>query len=110
MDAAERAFIENLLQTHRSHLQVLEQQAATFGIMAPPYVVTQVAEYRQKIAELEARLYPSVVAAATRPEPPAHPWRRVLHRQPLHRPHPPPPRPPLSRRPLASGAGPSKPR
>ena len=58
MDAAERAFIEGLIQTHRSHLQVLEQQAATFGILAPPYVVTQIAEYQQKIAELEGRLRP----------------------------------------------------
>jgi tetratricopeptide (TPR) repeat protein len=58
MDAAERAFIESLLQTHRSHLQVLEQQAATFGVMAPPYVITQIAEYRQKIADLEDRLRP----------------------------------------------------
>jgi len=60
MDAAERAFVESLLQTHRSHLQVLEQQAATFGVMAPPYIVTQIAEYRQKIAELEGRLRPVV--------------------------------------------------
>lgn len=59
MDAAERAFIENLIHTHRSHLQVLEQQAATFGVMAPPYVVTQITEYRQKIAELEGRLRPT---------------------------------------------------
>jgi hypothetical protein len=58
MDAAERAFLESLLQTHRSHLQVLEQQAATFGVMAPPYVVTQMAEYQKKTAELEARLRP----------------------------------------------------
>ena len=34
MDAAERAFTESLIQTHRSHLQVLEQQAATFGALA----------------------------------------------------------------------------
>jgi hypothetical protein len=67
MDAAERAFIESLIQTHRSHLQVLEQQAATFGALAPPYVVTQIAEYRQKIAELEARLRPSSAHRATGP-------------------------------------------
>ena len=58
MDEAEQAFTESLIQTNRSHLQVLEQQAAAFGIMAPPYIVTQIAEYRQKIAELEARLRP----------------------------------------------------
>jgi tetratricopeptide (TPR) repeat protein len=58
MDTAERVFIESLIQTHRSHLQVLEQQSATFGVMAPPYVVTQIADYRQKIAELEGQLRP----------------------------------------------------
>jgi hypothetical protein len=50
-----------LLQTHRSHLQVLEQQVALFGAMAPPYIITQIAEYRQKIAELEGRLRPVTV-------------------------------------------------
>lgn len=59
MDEQERTFVESLLRTHRSHLQVLEQQTATFGALAPPYVVTQIAEYRQKIAELEARLRPT---------------------------------------------------
>jgi hypothetical protein len=58
MDETERTFIEKLIQTHRSHLQVLEQQATTLGIMAPPHIVTQIAENQQKIAELETRLRP----------------------------------------------------
>ena len=83
MDEAERVFIENLLQTHRSHLQVLEQQAATFGVMAPPYVVTQVAEYRQKIAELEARLRPSSsrTAEGSRHNLPRRDYERFIGRQ-----------------------------
>ncbi len=56
MDAIERAHIESLLQTHRNHLYVLEQQEATLGIMAPPHVITQIGEYRKKIAELVAQL------------------------------------------------------
>jgi hypothetical protein len=40
MDEAERAFIESLRQTYRSHLQVLQQQAATFGAVALPYIIS----------------------------------------------------------------------
>jgi tetratricopeptide (TPR) repeat protein len=84
MDAAERACIESLLQTHRSHLQVLEQQAATFGVMAPPYVVTQMAEYQQKIAELEARLHPRSLQSTTGPRHnlPPRDYEHFVGRQP----------------------------
>jgi tetratricopeptide (TPR) repeat protein len=83
MDQQERAFIESLLQTHRSHLQVLEQQAATFGVMAPPYVVTQIAEYRQKIVELEARLRPAPSRSAEGPRHnlPPRDYERFVGRQ-----------------------------
>ena len=58
MDEDERVHVEKLLQTNRAVLHVLEQQQAALGILTPPYVVTQIAEYRQKIAELEGRLRP----------------------------------------------------
>lgn len=83
MDATERAFIESLLQTHRSHLQALEQQAAAFGLLAPPYVVVQIDEYRRKIAELEARLRPPPARSATGPRHnlPRRDYERFIGRQ-----------------------------
>jgi tetratricopeptide (TPR) repeat protein len=67
LDAAEREHIESLLETHRAVLRVLEQQQATLGVLTPPHIVTQIAEYRQKIAELEARLRSPAVHRTTEP-------------------------------------------
>jgi hypothetical protein len=56
MDPTERAHVEQLLQISRAHLHELEKQAAALGLAAPPHVAVQLAEYRQKVAELEQRL------------------------------------------------------
>ncbi len=57
MDSAQRTHLEHLLQIHGAHLRELELQAAKYGDLAtPPHVTLQIAEYRQKIAELERRM------------------------------------------------------
>ena len=56
MNAEERAHVEQLLEINRAHLRELETQQAKLGILAPSGVAVQIAEYRQKIAELEEQL------------------------------------------------------
>jgi tetratricopeptide (TPR) repeat protein len=58
MNTEERAHIESLLQFHRAHLRELELKAAKYGDLdVPTHVTLQIAEYRQKIAELEERMH-----------------------------------------------------
>src|SRR5215216_557405 len=58
MNTEERAHIESLLQLHRAHLRELELKAAKYGDLdVPTHVTLQIAEYRQKIAELEQRMH-----------------------------------------------------
>jgi len=57
MDEEERAHNESLLHIYTGHLRQLELMAAKYGdLAAPSHVTLEIAEYRQKIAELEARL------------------------------------------------------
>jgi len=57
MDEEERAHNESLLHIYTGHLRQLELMAAKYGDLAvPSHVTLEIAEYRQKIAELEARL------------------------------------------------------
>ena len=52
----DRAHIEKLIDTHKRHLQVLEEQQAMFGLENPPYVILGIQDTLAKIAELEAQL------------------------------------------------------
>src|SRR4051812_48579338 len=69
MDEEEHTHNERLLHSYRSHLRVLEEQEAQFGLSTPPHIVTQIAEYRQRVAELEPRLR---APASARPAGPRH--------------------------------------
>jgi len=52
----DRSQIEKLIDTHKRHLQVLEEQQAMFGLETPPHVVLGIQDTLAKIAELEAQL------------------------------------------------------
>src|SRR5687768_8228019 len=58
MNAEERAHIESLAQMHRAHLRELELKAAKYGDLdVPAFISLQIAEYRQKIAELAEQMH-----------------------------------------------------
>src|SRR5215218_4640795 len=58
MNAEERAHIESLLHLHRAHLRELELKAAKYGDLdVPTHVTLQIAEYHQKIIELDERMH-----------------------------------------------------
>src|SRR5690349_20499308 len=48
----------DLKEIYQKRLYVLEQQAAKFGIHVPAYVVTEIDETRQRLAELAEKLNP----------------------------------------------------
>jgi hypothetical protein len=48
--------LRELLTAKRRRLNVLELQAAKYGIAAPPHVTIEIEDLRREIAELEARL------------------------------------------------------
>jgi hypothetical protein len=56
MDNQERKHLEELRQAHQKRLQVLEQQAAHFGLSAPPHVLIEIEDIKQTIASIDAQL------------------------------------------------------
>ncbi|MCG8348695.1 MAG: trypsin-like peptidase domain-containing protein, partial [Chloroflexales bacterium] len=44
---------QTLLKTAREHLAVLLKQHLSFGVYAPPYIVTEIARYRAEIARIK---------------------------------------------------------
>lgn len=50
-----------LLALHRQRLYLLEQQAATYGLLVPPHVQLELAAVREQIAELERAVPPQPV-------------------------------------------------
>ncbi|HET9224950.1 MAG TPA: hypothetical protein VFO07_20725 [Roseiflexaceae bacterium] len=56
MSHQERERLEKLIQTHRRRLNVLEQQAAVFGINAPPHVLIEMQDTREQIENLNSEL------------------------------------------------------
>src|SRR6266508_3017319 len=83
MDEEGRVHTETLLQTHHAVLRVLEQQQATLGIMTPPNIVVQIADYREKIADLEAQLRGRTAARKVAPHHnlPPRDYERFVGRQ-----------------------------
>ncbi|MCB0046913.1 MAG: CHAT domain-containing protein [Caldilineaceae bacterium] len=47
---------ERLLSAHRRRLQALELQAASFGLLTPPHISTEIEDIRREIAAIEAQL------------------------------------------------------
>lgn len=56
MDNQQRQHLEELRFTHQKRLQVLELQAASFGLSAPPHILTEIEDIRKQIGSIDARL------------------------------------------------------
>lgn len=56
LDPAEAAHTRELIAQHRKRLNILELQAARFGIMAPPHITIEIDELKARIAELKGAL------------------------------------------------------
>jgi hypothetical protein len=56
IDENQRKHLEALRQDHQRRLNVLERQAAQFGLHAPPHIVTEIEDIRAKIAEIDRQL------------------------------------------------------
>lgn len=56
VDAAEVAHKHTLIAECQKRLNVLELQAAKFGIYAPPHVTIEIEDTRRKIAELQREI------------------------------------------------------
>jgi len=56
MDDDQRSHLESLRRIHQDRLRKLEQQAAAFGLHAPPYVLTEIDAARAEIARIESEL------------------------------------------------------
>jgi len=56
MDDRQRQHLENLRRSHQRRLQVLELQAAAFGLTAPPHVLIEIEDLKQTIAAIDAQL------------------------------------------------------
>lgn len=52
----EQQHLRELIATKQHRLQVLELQAAKFGISTPPHITIEIEDLRQEIAKLETRL------------------------------------------------------
>ena len=48
--------LERLLSVHRRRLQVLELQAARFGLLTPPHISTEIEDICKEITVLETQL------------------------------------------------------
>lgn len=48
--------LQRLLDTHTKRLRILEEQRAQFGAFVPAFIVFEIDEIQQKIAEITARL------------------------------------------------------
>lgn len=68
MASEDRAHQEELLRAYRRRLQVLQLQAAQFGIYAPPHITIEIEELEAKIAEVERGLGPAARSVPTAPE------------------------------------------
>jgi hypothetical protein len=56
MDEQQRKHLSDLRQVHLKRLRVLELQAASFGLSAPPHVLTEIDEIRENLAAIDLEL------------------------------------------------------
>lgn len=56
MDDQQRQHLDKLRQTYQKRLNILELQAANFGIYAPPHILTEIEEIRDNIKSIETQL------------------------------------------------------
>ncbi|PDW00285.1 effector-associated domain 2-containing protein [Candidatus Chloroploca asiatica] len=56
MSSDDRVHLEELLRTYRRRLQVLELQAAQFGIYAPPHITIEIDDLKVHIQDTEMKL------------------------------------------------------
>jgi hypothetical protein len=56
MDDKQRQHLDELRRTYQRRLRVLELQAASFGLSAPPHVLTEIEDIREKIAAIDTQL------------------------------------------------------
>lgn len=56
MNDDERKHLERLKNIHRRNLEIYENQAATFGLSAPPHILLQIEDLKTKIAEIDRQL------------------------------------------------------
>src|SRR3954467_7313577 len=69
-DPDEVAHLQRLLKIYQRNLQVLEGQAASYGVnLAPVAIQNQIEDTREKIAELGAKLNPGSAGAGAAPAP-----------------------------------------
>lgn len=56
MDEKQRQHVVELRLIHQKRLQVLESQAASFGLHAPPHVLTEIKDIKEKLASIDTQL------------------------------------------------------
>ena len=56
MDNEQRKHLEDLRQAHLKRLQVLELKEAQFGMNAPPEILTEMEDVRERIASIDIQL------------------------------------------------------
>ncbi len=65
MNPDEQQHLERLKKTYARNLEIYEQQAATLGISAPPYVLIQIDDLKEKIADIDRKLAADAPAKAS---------------------------------------------
>ena len=68
MDNQQRQHLEKVRRNYERRLQVLELQAASFGVSAPPHVLIEIEDIREEIASIDAQLAGSKQPAPQLPE------------------------------------------
>ena len=53
----QRQHLEDLRQIHQGRLNILEKQAASFGLYVPPHVLTEIKDEKSKIAAIDLQLF-----------------------------------------------------
>ena len=68
MKEQQRQHLEKLRRAHQRRIHVLELQAASFGLSAPPHVLTETEDIKQEIASIDAQLAESKQPTSQFPE------------------------------------------
>jgi len=63
----QQQYLEKLILAHQRRLQALELQAASFGLLTPPHISTEIEDIRKELAAIEAQLAHSEQVNTQRP-------------------------------------------